>query len=166
MNKKWASVAILSAILIGAFLWLARGRTVVISLDNRRLPAIVDLHYFTPLRPDMQRSEICRLLGEPHRIHVTDIEYDADGEVEYQEIRWEYARDRGVLAYYVEEYDTPGGSVEYVPEHLRVEDFFLIPVNVGFGKRFVDVRDAQGILLTVRIGKGCLVDRINWYSTR
>ena len=166
MKKKWAIVAILVAILLAALLWLVRGRTVVIALNDRHLSEVVDLSCFAPLCPDMRRSEIQKVLGQPYRVHVTDVEYDADGEIEYQEIRWVYTRDAGDLAYYVEEYDTPGGSVEYVPEHLRVKEFFLIPVHIGFGKRFVDVRDSEGTLLTVRLGKDGLVDRINWYWAR
>lgn len=145
------------------FFWFVRGRTVVLNLNGRELASVVDLSFFSPLMPEMRRSEIRALLGEPERVHVTDVEYDDNGEVEYQEIRWVFPRDSGILAYYVEEYDTPGGSVEYIPENMTVTDLFRVPVLIGLGKRFIEVRDQGRCLIDVCLGDKDRIERINWY---
>ena len=166
MKRTWIIIALLTGVVGVVVLWLICGRTVVLSLDGRELSRVVDLACFGNLRPDMRRSEIKAIMGEPERVHVTDIEYGKDGEVEYQEIRWAYAADAGIVAYYVEEYNIPGGSVEYVPEKMRLAEFFRIPLHIGFGKRFIEVRNSGRCLLVVRLRDGDTIERINWYWTK
>lgn len=142
---------------------LIRGRTIVLKLDGRSLSDLVYLGCFADLRPDMKRSEIHNLMGEPYRVHVTDIEYGENGEVEYQEICWAYPCKSGILNYYVEEYDVPGGSVEYVPDSMSLDNFFRIPLKVDFGKRFIEIRNNNRCILEVRLADKNTIKRINWY---
>lgn len=164
--KKPISIILLVVVVGSILFWLIRGRVVVVRLQGRELSDVVDLNCFAGLRPDMKRSQIHAVMGEPDRVHVTDIEYDEDGEIEYQEIRWAYLCKGGVLAYYVEEYDVPGGSVEYVPENMRVSDFFRLPVHVGFGERFVEVQGGDRHLLTVQLKSRDRIEKINWYWSK
>jgi len=163
MKRTWIIVAIVIVALAAVFFWLVRGRMIVVDLKGQDLGTLVDLSCFHPLKPDMRRSEIRSLVGEPERVHVTDMEYDKNGEVEYQEIRWVFPRADGVLAYYVEEYDTPGGSVEYVPQNMTVENLFIVPVSIGFGKRFIEVRNQGRCLIQVRLRGAETIEKINWY---
>lgn len=165
MRRTCIVIIIVVTVLAGAFFWLVRGRTLVLNLDARELAAVVDLSFFHPLKPGMRRSEIRALVGEPERVHVTDLEYDEDGKIEYQEIRWVFPRAGGVLAYYVEEYDTSGGSVEYVPQKMTVEELFRIPVSVGLGKRFIEVRNQGRCLIQVRLQGRDRIEKVNWYWT-
>ena len=164
MKRIWIAVVILVLLLMAAaFCWLVFGRTVVLRLNGRRLGAVADLSFFRPLKPDMRRSEVRALLGEPDRVHVTDVEYDENGEVEYQEIRWVFPRPEGILAYYVEEYDTPGGSVEYLPQSMALADLFRIPVSVGWGKRFIEIRSQGRRLVHVYLRDRRTIEKVNWY---
>lgn len=140
-----------------------RGSTVVLNIEGQKLDSIIDLSCFHPLKPDMCRSEIKLRIGEPKRVHVTDMQYDENGNVEYQEIRWVFPRTDGVLAYYVEEYDTPGGSVEYVPQNMIVDDLFKMSVPIGLGKHFIEVRNQGRCLIQVCLKDEKAIEKINWY---
>jgi hypothetical protein len=161
------AIIFLLSLLILLFYWLLYGRTVVINLGSKNLEEIVDLSCFEGLHADMTRTNVNAALGQPWRMYVTDIEYDKNGEIEYQEICWSYRRESSFLNYYVEEYDVPGGSVEYIPEHMRVSDFFRLDFHVGLCKRIVEINNDDGHhLLTVSLKGRDSIKRINWYQSK
>lgn len=155
-------VTILGAITF-LFYWLFWGRILVLETQGVPLSSIVELSYFELLHPDMSRSEIDEKMGQPTRIDVPYVESDGSGEVDYAEIRWIYERQNAQLSYYVEEEDVPGGSVEYIPEKMKLSDFFKRLPGRLFGRQFIEIRSGDEKIMFIRLKKGDEIRKINWY---
>jgi hypothetical protein len=154
---------IITIIIILFFLflyWLLWGRTLTIDIGGKDLDKIVNLKYFEGLYPNMTRTEISEKMGQPTKMDVGDI----DKKINYIEIRWIYERPNGSLNYYVEQEDVSGGSVEYIPNNMELNEFLLIPQESLFGKKFIEINNKDSHLITISIGESKRIKKINWYN--
>ncbi len=154
-------ITIIGIILFSLFLyWLFWGRILTINTNGRDLSKIVNLSYFENLHPNMTRTEISEKMGQPAEIDVPDIDRASD----YVEIRWIYKRPSGFLNYYVEQEDIPGGSVEYVPNNMELNEFLLVPLKSLFGKKFIEINNKDSHLITISLESDKRIKKINWYD--
>ncbi len=162
MKKLWENRGIIIGIILFLlfFYWLFWGRILKIDTGDRDLGGIVNLTYFEDLHPDMTRTEISEKMGQPTKIDVPDI----DEEINYIEIRWIYERSEGLLNYYVEQEDIPGGSVEYIPDDMNLNEFLLVAPKSLFGKKFVEINNGDNHLMTIRLKGNKKIKEINWYN--
>lgn len=160
LDNKGIIVGIILLLLISlGFYWLFWGRNLIININNRDLSEVVNMSYFEVLYPDMTRTEISGKMGQPTKIDVPDI----DEEVNYVAIRWIYERPNGLLNYYVEQEDIPGGSVEYIPNSMHLSEFLFVEYESLLGKRFVEIVNDGNHLMTIRLKEGGEIEKINWY---
>lgn len=138
--------------------WLFWGRILLIDTGGHDLSEFFDLTCFEVLRPDMTRSEITRKMGQPQE---TDIPYK---EPDYVEVRWIYKRPKGLLNYYVEKDDSPGGSVEFVPNRMTIDEFMKTPLGSLTGKRFIEVRRGKKLLMSIRLKHDRVIKEITWFT--
>ncbi len=144
------------------FYWLFWGRILTIDTQDKDLSDIVNLTYFEALHPNMSRTEISVKMGQPTKI---DVPYE-EKENDYIEIRWIYERPKGLLNYYVEQEDIPGGSVEYIPNDMNLDDFLLVAPKSLFGKKFIRINNGRNHLITIKLKGNKKIKEINWYTPK
>ncbi len=159
-HKSNIGIIIVLTLSISLFYWLFWGRILTIDANGKALNEIVNLTYFELLQPDMSRTEISETMGQPTKIDVPYMEKEND----YVEIRWIYVRPQGMLNYYVEQEDIPGGSVEFIPNNMDLNDFLLEHPKSLFGKRFIKIIDGENHLMTIRIKGNKKIKKVNWYN--
>ena len=149
-------------LLLSLVYWLFWGRIITIETNGKNLNKIVNLECFELLQPDMSRTEISEKMGQPTKIDVPYVEKEND----YVEIRWIYERPKGLLNYYVEQEDIPGGSVEYIPNNMDLNNFLMDVPKSLFGKKFIEINDKKNHLITIKLKRNKKIRTINWYNQK
>ncbi len=157
-------VLMVIAFLLGILLIHYNSGEMEIEIGAKNLEEIIDLSCFEGMEPDMKRSEILKKYGNPDRMYVKNIEYDEGGNIKYQELCWEYRRKHGILNYYVDEYDKPNGSPEYISHNLTINDLFKISIKPKDKKKYSIkiTRDGHNLII-ISVNNFNKVDIISYY---
>ena len=142
------------------FYWMFWGRILTIDTQDKNLSDFVNLTYFEGLHPNMSRTEISNKMGQPT---IIDVPYE-EKENDYIEIRWIYERPKGLLNYYVEQEDIPGGSVEYIPNDMNLNEFLFVVPNFMILKKFIEINNGKNHLITIKLKGNNKIKEINWYD--
>ena len=148
---------LIAAIFIWAVYWFVWGRVLTIKTNSQQLNSIINLTCFENIRPNMSRSQISRILGQP-----TLLQAESDGGT-----IWTYERTKGALIYHTPVEDNCKGVLEFIPKNNTSNDF-LLQSNSDLLKNEVEIviDDTTSITMTLANFSFALtnkvVEKIEW----